>query len=285
VRTIAELLAATPVSSVDLSRYVKVNPADSVQSVVGLMRAAERSAACVVIDHKIVGIFTQRNVVSRILGQPRLWGKPVSEEMSQVRSIGHQATIADGSDLMHTWWVRNAPVVDSHGDFVGNLNYAVVMQTIINLLAAKIGPDGGRSGLGVGLQFVDFTGVNLTPAAALRPDDTVERAVSNMRNRGLVSVLVVDDRERLVGKITEFDLVMKVGCERDDLWDIPLSEIMDPSPLVLSMRSPLTAAIESLAIGSDSSIPLVGETERPAGVAAFRDIVSFIETNGEAFDV
>ena len=102
-----------------------------------------------------------------------------------------------------------------------------------------------------------------------------------MRVRGLGSVLVVDDRENLVGELTEFDLQTKIGCGGVDLAAATVGEVMTANPVSLDARSSIADAIHEILEQEISHVPLTGESGRPVGVASFRDIATFVETSLE----
>lgn len=280
---IADALSSTPISTLDLSRHVTVDPATPVRVTVDAMRAEERSCACVIDSDRVVGVFTQRDILQRVIGRPRVWEVPVSEEMTRrVRTIDNTQSVHDGLDIMNDWWVRNVPVTGVDESFVGNLSFWTVMQTIANLLASRIDATETESTVRDGLNFVDFTGLNLHPPVTVAVDDSVDVAVHHMKNRGIGSILVVDHREHLAGTLTEFDLQMQVGCDRPDLDTIAIADVMDPHPNTIPVRSSIADAIRTLTDHQDSHVTLVGETNRPAGVASFRDIAAYVETSLEA---
>jgi len=281
---IADALAETPVASLDLSRHVTVLADDSVAHTVGAMAEAGRSCACVVdAEGELVGMFTQRDVLTRVLGHPRTFDRPISEEMTQpVRTMGRDGSVADGLAVMVDWWVRSVPVVDDDHRLAGNLSFWTVLDTIAKLLAARVDSTDAESEIREGLKFVDFTGLNLHPPVTVPAGETVDVAVHHMRNRGLGLILVVNDREHLVGVVTEFGLLQKIGCEREDLSAIPIDEVMDPRPNTIHVRSSIADALVTLTANQDSHVTLTGETDRPVGVVSFRDIAAYVESSIEA---
>lgn len=282
---IAEALAQTPVSSLDLSRHVTVSADTTVADTVRAMVEAERSCACVVDQNELAGIFTQRDVLTRVLGHRRIWDRPISEEMSRpVRTMTNGESLADGLAVMTDWWVRSVPVLDESGRLVGNLSFWTVLDTIANLLAARVESTDLEPAIRDGLRFVDFTGLNLHPPVTIALDETVDVAVHHMRNRGIGLILVVDDRERLAGVVTEFSLLLKLGCQVDDLAAITIKEIMDSSPNTVHVRTSIADALATLATHQDSHVTLTAETDRPVGVASFRDIAAYVESSIEALD-
>lgn len=279
---IADALSATPVSSVDLTRYVAVPANISVGETVGLMCAARRSSACVVDDEALVGIFTQRDILQRVIGRPASWHRPITEEMTQpVHTMSNEASVADGLAIMNDRWIRSVPVLDFEDRLAGNLSFYTVISTIGNLLTSRISGSIGEATVHHGLTLVDFTGLHTSPPVTFHVNDPVASAIHHMRVRGLGSVLVVDDRENLVGELTEFDVLTKVGCVGADLSATTVEDVMTPSPVSLDVRSPIADAIHEILEQEVSHIPLTGESGRPVGVASFRDIATFVETSLE----
>lgn len=280
--SIADVLSATPVSSVDLTRYVAVSADVSVAETVALMSSAGRSCACVVEDNKLVGIFTQRDILQRVIGRPATWQRSIREEMTKpVQTIAYAASVADGLATMNEWWIRSVPVIDDDNGLAGNLSYYTVMRTIGDLLTSRISGSIGEATVHHGLTLVDFTGLSTSPSVNIQVDAPVELAIQHMRVRGLGSILVTDDREKLVGELTEFDLQTKVGCTRSDLHGMSVKDVMNANPISLDARAPIADAIDEILAQEVSHVPLTGESGRPVGVASFRDIAAYVETSLE----
>lgn len=280
--TIADALAETTVTGLDLSRYVAVAPDTTVATTVAAMQQAELATACVLDEGVLVGMFTQRDIVQRIIGRDREWGGPISAEMTTVlKTITADASLADALDAMTTWWVRNLPVFDDE-TFIGNLNFFTVVKAMTALLAQQLEGPLAEDIVREGLAFVDFTGINLRPTVTVDSQDPVEIAIHNLRNRGLEQIMVTDERGHLVGVLTEFDLQQKVGCGPIDLATTPTAAVMDPHPPSIPIRSSIADAIGTLQTSETSNITLTGETGQPAGVASFRQIAAYVEANVHA---
>ena len=165
--TIAQTLAETSVSTLDLSRYITVAPHTTVADTVGAMSEADRSCACVVSGDVLVGIFTQRDVLLRAIGRPSTWDRPIDTEMSRtVRTMGDDGTAAGGLAVMVEWWVRNVPVVSEGVALVGNLSFYTLMRLMAESLAERI-DNHSEPHTEHGLSFVDFTGLNMSPPVIL----------------------------------------------------------------------------------------------------------------------
>lgn len=277
---LAESLAATRVADLDLTRYVTVDSTKTVAATVEAMNAAERSVACVVSAGKLIGVFTQRDFLMRILGRSQTWNRSITEEMTRaVRTMLLDQSAADGLAIMNDWWVRSVPVLAADGALAGNLSYYEIMTTIADLVAhhmneADVAPEVRHS-----LTLIDFTGLHTSVPVTVTADTEVEVAAHHMRARAIGSVLVVDDHDRLTGVLTEFDLQREIGCELDDLAKVRVGDIMTPEPVSLAVRSPIMDAIKEMATRGFSHVPLLGESGRPVAVASFRDIAAYIEAS------
>ncbi|MDH3498916.1 MAG: CBS domain-containing protein [Acidimicrobiia bacterium] len=280
---IADALANTPVSTVDLTRFVEV-PADAtVAETVRSMCSARRSCACIVEDGRLAGVFTQRDVLLRAIGRPSTWDRPIAEEMTTaVRTITVEQSVSDGLKVMNDWWVRSVPVVDNGTRLVGNLSYYIVMAAIADLVRAHAGESPAEVAVEHGLTLIDFTGLNTSHPVTVGSEDTADIAAHHMRARAIGSVLVVDEREHLIGVLSEFDLQMKVGCDQADLSTIQVKDIMTPDPVALAARSSIASAIQQMADREFSHVPLLGESGRLVGIASFRDVAAYFEASLQA---
>ncbi len=89
-----------------------VAPEESVAGAVALMR--DKSVGCVLVcvDRKVIGIFTERDLLRRVMGQGRLLSAPVGESMT-VRpvTVHPKDSIATAIRRMEDGGYRHLPVV------------------------------------------------------------------------------------------------------------------------------------------------------------------------------
>ena len=275
--TIAQTLASTPVTDLDLSRHVTVSPSTTVSETVSKMNDADLSCACVIDGERLHGIFTQRDVLLRAIGHPAAWDRPIETEMStRARTMKDTDSVADGLAIMVDWWVRSVPVLAGEDRLTGTLSFYSVMKLMAGALTSRI-DSRTEPHAEHGLSFVDFTGLNMSPPVIVALDDPVSNVAHHLEARGIGSVLVADGRGRLAGVVTEFDLQTRVGCEHPDPSALKVSQVMS-EPVALSPRSSIADGIKELAAQGHSNVPLVAESGRPLGVASFRDVAAFIET-------
>jgi CBS domain-containing protein len=87
-------------------------------------------------------------------------------------------------------------------------------------------------------------------------------------------VLVIRD-ERLVGIVTERDILMKV-LGRDTNLDRPVDELMTPNPGTLPATATVREALSAMDGGGYRNLPLVDEKGGLVGLLRQQDIVDYI---------
>lgn len=103
----------------------------------------------------------------------------------------------------------------------------------------------------------------------LRSEDSVRRACAVMAERGVGSVLVVDEADGLVGIFTGRDAV-RLLAQADKAGDRPLAEAMTKDPVTLSPQSRAIDALCAMANGGFRHMP-VTEHGRVIGLVSRGD--------------
>lgn len=106
------------------------------------------------------------------------------------------------------------------------------------------------------------------------PDITIKRALALMQeNRS--AYIVVADNNRVVGMLTDTDLVNQVIGRAMD-WKRPLKDFMTPDPVVLSPKDTIGTAIQTMVAGRFYHIPLVNDKNELVNVLSVRTLIRFI---------
>ncbi|MBI5948393.1 MAG: CBS domain-containing protein [Chloroflexi bacterium] len=108
-QTLADLpLAEAPV----------VSPGDSVRDAVDMMRDGSRSCVLATEGGRLTGIFTERDVLTKCMGEGFDWGQPLGAAVltRDPRTIPVGGTVAEAIATMRRYHYRTLPVVD--GDSV-----------------------------------------------------------------------------------------------------------------------------------------------------------------------
>lgn len=127
-------LRSEQVSHLDLSSFSAVESGASVRTVLDILRAAKHHVALVSVDGLLVGIFTDRDVINKVLDAPDALDAPVDTYMTRDPiTVRPDASAADALRLMDKYRIRNLPVVDGEGAIVGDMTH----QAVIEYLAAR----------------------------------------------------------------------------------------------------------------------------------------------------
>ena len=127
-------LRSEQVSHLDLSGFSPVKSGVSVRAVLDTLRSENHHVALVTADGALVGIFTDRDVINKVLGDPDTLDHAVDAYMTpDPITVRPDASAADALKLMDKYHIRNLPVVDADGEVVGDMTH----RAVIEYLAAR----------------------------------------------------------------------------------------------------------------------------------------------------
>jgi len=106
------------------------------------------------------------------------------------------------------------------------------------------------------------------------PQDSVARAVSQIKAIGIGQALVVDGG-RLVGILTERDLLYKLAGREADLRQVQVSQMMTPNPETVKEGDALRIVLNKMSVGGYRHVPIVRDG-RPVGIVSAKAIANFI---------
>jgi CBS domain-containing protein len=103
----------------ETSDYVVVSPFTPLSQAIEAMKSDEGGCVIVSDDGRIAGIFTERDLLTKIVGQEVDLNSPISQWMhAAVETLSPDATIGDAVKLMNERGFRNIPLVKK-GELVG----------------------------------------------------------------------------------------------------------------------------------------------------------------------
>ncbi len=127
--SLKEELEAERVGQLDLSGYCLVESGTPVRAVIDMMRQTGSRAALVTGDGALLGIFTERDVLRRVMGEDGELDAPIDLLMStDVITITPDMSAAAALWLMDERHIRNLPIVDEKRQIVGGMTHAAIID-------------------------------------------------------------------------------------------------------------------------------------------------------------
>ncbi len=123
--------------------------------------------------------------------------------------------------------------------------------------------------------------VGAKEAVAVAPGDPVHLAIHIMQRRGVDCVLV-EEESRIVGILTERDILLKAAGDKLDLNAVRVRDVMTPDPVICGDHDTLAVALHKMSVGGFRHLPLVTKDSEPHVVSIqdlFRHISHFIPTH------
>ncbi len=110
------------VSVLPTDDFVAVSPYTPLSQAIEAMKGDEGGCVIVSDDGRVVGIFTERDLLNRVLGENVDLESPISEWMQPlVETLSSQATIGEAVRLMNEKSFRNIPLV-KNGELIGSIS-------------------------------------------------------------------------------------------------------------------------------------------------------------------
>jgi CBS domain-containing protein len=103
----------------------------------------------------------------------------------------------------------------------------------------------------------------------------VTHAIELMRRNGIGSVLITEN-QRLVGILTERDVLCKITAIYQDPRLKRVEEIMTRDPACLGLEDPIVFALNRMGVGGFRHVPLVDEKHHPVGLISVRHLVRYM---------
>jgi CBS domain-containing protein len=118
----------------------EVGPEATVADTVKLMAEAEIGAIAVKAGKKIVGVFTERDLLKRVVAAGRdPDATAIAEVMTKdVVSVLDSTSVAKAAAVMRHHRMRHLVIVDAGGDYVGMLAQRHLLYDLMNDLAMKV---------------------------------------------------------------------------------------------------------------------------------------------------
>ena len=139
--TLAGCLRNDKVSALRLRDVCRVSPRDSIQQVLAAMVGCRAGFALVMEPGgaKLLGIFTERDFVNRVVARDTDVSRPVEGVMTRApKVIRRTASVQSAVEMMASGGYRHLPVVGDAGEPLGVLSVKDVVRYLVEYFPAKV---------------------------------------------------------------------------------------------------------------------------------------------------
>lgn len=129
----------------------------------------------------------------------------------------------------------------------------------------------------------------------VRPGTHVKEALRLLDSHAITAMPVVDDDGRIVGVVSEADLLrdsiahdsrsqLIPMAEQSTSLPVTVDEVMSRHPMTVSRNTDLAEAVELMTSTAVKSLPVVDDRHRPVGMVSRRDVVHRLSRSDESIE-
>ena len=122
--------------------------------------------------------------------------------------------------------------------------------------------------------MLKVTGFKSQSLITVGPDEFVSAAIQKLAEHNKGALPVCNDKNELVGIVTERDIVRKCFVHGDDFTNKKIMDIMTKQVAIATMDDDLDYAINTMKKEKIRHLPIV-EDKRVVGIISMRDILGF----------
>ena len=110
----------------------------------------------------------------------------------------------------------------------------------------------------------------------LPPQATALDAAKRMRERGVGTLVVVNEQRHPMGLVSDRDLTLRVMARAHDAASTPIVDVMSPMPTTVLDSSSIESALAQMRIGRMRRLPVVNGKGTLVGIVALDDILAVL---------
>lgn len=305
-RELRRLPASAPVHDLMSREVHTVRPDASVADAVEMLIGKAYKALPVIDDERhVIGILTDGDVLRR-LGLPdagvqsALTRAELGRELEALRHSGQtvqdimvrsvvtmteDAPIAQAVRVMTQRGIKRLPVVDRDGRLIGVVSRVDVLRALAQPAVGEAPQPEVQPG-----RQIQVRGVMVTDVPKVHVDAGLNKVVDLLVNSAERRIVVVDTEGRVLGIITDGDLIKRAsGTERTGLLGVlsrrlsgvdgvnltahTAGEVMTANPVTITPEMPLLAALQLLLRHKVKRLPVVDSTGRLVGLVGRGEIL------------
>ncbi|MGZ8424586.1 MAG: CBS domain-containing protein [Candidatus Binatia bacterium] len=258
-------MLSNKVSEIMTTDLVKAKVSATVESVMATMVAEDVGRIIITDDEVPVGIFTEKDVLKRILGTA-IDAKSTSIKdvmTAPVRAVREETHIVDAFARMYRGKYRHLLVRGRRGKIIG----IVSMRRILNIAVE----------LGQGISESRTVGdIPTAPIVTVDESSTVHTTVNLMNKQGLTAVIVTAAGTP-TGIFTERDVLRRVATMNMDRQHTPVKQVMT-APLIAMPRATLVGDVLAEMYRRDiRNMPIEDKPNQLLGLIAMPEILQYAQ--------
>ena len=117
-----------------------------------------------------------------------------------------------------------------------------------------------------------LTGKDLLVAS---PEDSVQKIVNIFQEKKKNCVLVYKNK-KLVGILSNRDILLKVAGKYRDLSRIKVVQVMTPNPEWVRASDPIAFVVNKMAMGGFRHVPVLAEDGAPLSIVLIKDVLAYL---------
>ena len=256
-------MLSNKVSEIMTTTLTTASVTNSIQQVLEMMVAADVGRIIVTNKEVPVGIFTEKDVLKRVVNSSIDSRKSLIKEVmtSPIRAVREETHIIEAFGKMYRGKYRHLLVRGKRGKIVG----IVSMRRILGIAVE----------LGQGLSETKTIG-SLVSGGALSVDESssVYQTIDRMIQRGVASI-VVSAAGKPQGIFTERDVLKRVAAKGIDTKKTPVKQVMT-SPLVTMAKTALIGeALTEMYRRDIRNMPVIEPGGELIGIVSMPDILQY----------
>jgi CBS domain-containing protein len=124
-----------------------------------------------------------------------------------------------------------------------------------------------------------LTGLDLLVCS---PADSVEKIVKIFQKEKKGCVLVYD-KKKLVGILSNRDLLLRVAGVHGDLSQVKVGDVMTRNPGVVRPTDPIAFAVNKMAMGGYRHVPVIREDGTPVSILLIKDVLRYLSASKKGY--
>ena len=117
--------------------------------------------------------------------------------------------------------------------------------------------------------------MKIEPYTALGPQTSVEQTLARMGELNIACVMIVE-AERLLGIISERDVLHKIADRYEQVKTRPVSDFMTPSPVAVRRTDSPAKALNLMAVSGFRHLPIINVDDKVVGILGPRRVTTFL---------